>query len=79
VIVTTNVKDFPTEALGQWNIEAKHPAKFILDQIDLDRQAVYGAIQLISDAWQRPPGIADDILNTLDRVGLVESAAALRD
>lgn len=79
VIVTTNVKDFPTEALGKWNIEAKHPDEFILDQIDLDRQAVYGAIQRIADSWQRPPGTVDDILSSLDRVGLVESTAALRD
>jgi len=78
VIVTTNLKHFPAHRLEGWNVEAKHPDEFVLDQIDLDRQAVYGAVQRIADAWRNPPGTILDVLDRLERDGLVESAAALR-
>lgn len=78
VIVTTNLKDFPSDVLSQWNVEAKHPDEFVLDQIDLDRQVVYGAVQRIADSWRQRPGTVDDVLRSLDRDGLVESVAALR-
>jgi predicted nucleic acid-binding protein len=78
VIVTHNLTDFPPSALAPWNVEAKSPDDFVLDQIDLDRQAVYGAVQRIADSWMRPPGTVDDVLNSLERSGLVESVAALR-
>jgi predicted nucleic acid-binding protein len=78
VVVTTNLRDFPASALAPWNVEAKHPDEFVMDEIDLDRQSVYGAVQRIADSWRRPPGTVDDVLNSLHRSGLVESAAALR-
>lgn len=78
MIVTTNLKDFPADILGRWNVEAKHPDEFVLDQIDLDRNVVYGAVQRIADSWRRPPGTVDDVLDSLHRNGLVESTAALR-
>jgi len=78
VIVTNNLGDFPPDALRPWNIEAKGPDEFVLDQIDLDRQAVYGAVQRIADSWRRPPGTADDVLASLDRQGLLETVVALR-
>lgn len=78
VIVTSNLKDFPAYLLEGWNVEAKHPDEFVLDQIDQDRQAVYGAVQRIADAWRSPPGTILDVLDRLERDGLVESAAALR-
>ncbi len=78
VIVTANVRDFPASVLRSWNIEAKHPDQFVLDQIDLNRQAVYGAVQRIADSWRNPPGTFQDVLNKLERDGLVESVATLR-
>jgi predicted nucleic acid-binding protein len=78
VIVTRNLKDFPGDALDQWNIEAEHPDEFVLDQIDLNRQVVYGAVQRIADSWKNPPGTVEDTMKRLDRGGLTESVAALR-
>lgn len=78
VIVTNNLGDFPEAVLAPWNIEAKAPDDFVLDQIDLDRQAVYGAVQRIADSWRRPPGTVNDVLASLERDGLLESVAALR-
>lgn len=78
VIVTRNLKDFPSAVLEGWDMEAKSADDFILDQIDLNRDAVYGAVQRIADSWGNPPATFSDVLAMLERDGLVESAAALR-
>lgn len=78
VIVTNNLKDFPAGTLDAWDMEAKSPDAFILDQIDLSREMVYGAIQRIADSREKPPATFADVLTMLERDGLVESAAALR-
>lgn len=78
VIVTKNLKDFPSDALNAWNIEAKHPDKFVVDQIDLDRQSVFGAVQRIADSWLNPPGSVEDVFARLEHDGLIETVAYLR-
>lgn len=78
VIVTHNLKDFPDEVLDPWNCEAKHPDDFVLDQIDLYRTTVYGAVQRIADSWRDPAGSVNDVLEHLEHDGLVQSVAALR-
>jgi predicted nucleic acid-binding protein len=78
VIVTANLKDFPAELLAPWNIEAKSPDDFVLDQISIDDRTVFACIQAIADARNHPPESMDDVLGQLERAGLVESAAALR-
>jgi predicted nucleic acid-binding protein len=78
VIVTHNLKDFPPAALEAWDMEAKSADDFILDQIDLGREAVYSAVQRIADSRQNPPATFTDVLAMLERDGLVESAAVLR-
>jgi hypothetical protein len=78
VIVTHNLKDFPSTVLEEWDMEAKSADDFILDQIDLSREAVYSAVQRIADSRANPPATISDVLAMLERDGLVESAAALR-
>jgi predicted nucleic acid-binding protein len=78
VIVTSNLKDFPPATLEPWDMEAKSPDEFILDQIDLSRETVYGAVQRIADSMTTPPASLADVLAMLERDGLVESTAALR-
>ncbi|MCO5994509.1 PIN domain-containing protein [Actinoallomurus rhizosphaericola] len=79
VIVTSNLSDFPREELAVWGIEAKSPDDFLLDQIDLDDRIVWACIQQIVDSRVNPPETIEDVLDALERAGLVESAAALRD
>ncbi len=77
VIVTENIRDFPDSALATWNVEAKQPDAFVMDQINLDSRAVYSAVQQIADTWNNPPGTIGDVLDAMARAGLVESVAAL--
>jgi hypothetical protein len=77
-IVTANIRDFPEAEVAPWNIEVKGPDDFVCDQIDLDRQAVFGAVQRIADSWKNPPGTVGDVLSSLERSGLVAATTALR-
>jgi|SRR5664280_1222933 len=79
LIVTANVRDFPAEALARWDVEAIRPDDFVRAQIDLDRDLVYAAVTRIADSWLKPPGSVADVLASLERDGLVESVAALRE
>jgi predicted nucleic acid-binding protein len=77
-IVTWNLKDFPKEKLAPWNIRAKSPEDFVLDQIGVDRQAVWACVQQIVDSRTQRPVTTEDVLNELARDGLVGSVASLR-
>lgn len=78
LIVTDNTKDFPELALASWNVEAKSADDFVLDLIDLNPQTIYAQVQRMADARQRPPETVDDVLCSLEHVGLLSSVAALR-
>jgi hypothetical protein len=78
VVITSNLKHFPAAALRQWDVEAKSPDDFMLDQIGIDGRAVTACVQQIADSRTRPPQDIDDVFSQLERDGLVESIAALR-
>lgn len=77
VIVTAD-KDFTAADLAPWNIEAKHPDDFVLDQIDINDRVIWTCVQLIANSRQGRPETVEDVLSQLERSGLVRSAAALR-
>jgi hypothetical protein len=78
VIVTANLRHFPAVYLSQFDIEAKLPDDFVLDQLGINGSAVFACLQQIADARERPPNTVVGILEELERSGLVRSAAALR-
>jgi hypothetical protein len=78
LIVTNNLRHVPSVELTRWETEAKSADDFILDQIDLNREAVYSAVQRIADSRQHPPATFTEVLAILERDGLVEAATALR-
>lgn len=45
VLVTYNLKHFPTEALAKYGIEAQHPDIFISHLVDLDADAVVEVVR----------------------------------
>jgi len=78
LIVTFNLKHFPADELAAWDIQAKHPDDFLIDQFHLDAIRVHQAVQAVADSWRNPPGTSDDVLDSLDRSGLPQTAAVLR-
>ena len=79
VIVTANLSDFPESTLASFNIEAKHPDDFVLDLIDLAPAKVALVVSEQAAALRNPPRTVEDILNTLQEQGLVQSVAKLRE
>jgi len=53
VIVTSNLKHFPAADLRQWDIEAKSPDDFVLDQVGIDAQTVAACVQQIDAPMPR--------------------------
>ena len=78
VIVTRNLKHFPAPDLEAWDIEAKSPDAFVLDQVGIDGRVVASCVRQIADSRTNPPEAVEDILAQLERDGLVEAVVALR-
>ncbi len=78
VIVTANLKDFPTSILAGHSIEAQHPDDFIADLIDLKPLRVIGAIQTIQNRLKNPPVNFDEYMEILLKQGLPTSVSILR-
>jgi hypothetical protein len=73
-----SAQHFPAADLQQWDIEAKSPDDFVLDQVGIDGRVIAACIQQIADSRTQPPEAVEDVLSQLERDGLVESVAARR-
>jgi hypothetical protein len=78
-IVTFNIKDFPNQALDQYDIEAIHPDDFICHQLDLMPYQALTAIKHIRSRLKNPPYTADDLLDSYKRSGLIATVSKLKD
>ena len=77
-VIVTSDKDFTREALEPWDIEARTPDEFVLDQIDIADRMIWGCVQQIANSRTNPPETVDDVLGQLERAGLLRSVAELR-
>lgn len=78
-IVTFNLKDFPSDALEPYGIEAIDPDAFVLQQADLHEAALVAAARDHRASLVNPPKDVDEYLDTLSAQGLVATADRLRD
>ena len=79
VIVTFNERDFPEDVLAGFEITPQHPDTFLRHLVDLAPAMVRGRIERMLAAWSHPPTEPDTFIGHLERCGLPETAAALRD
>lgn len=77
VIVTQNLKDFPSATLKAYGIEAQHPDDFLLNYLNLLPGKFCGAIRTVRARLKHPPYNVDDYLKILTRQGLVGTASEL--
>lgn len=77
-IVTANLRDFPAEALTPFDVEARHPDDFVLDQIDLAPARVVQVVVEQAAALRKPPRTLEELLGTLAQCGLPQSMAKIR-
>ena len=78
VIVTSNLKDFPTDVLAPHGIVAQHPDMFIRGLLQTDPEGVIAALEADRADLVNPPLTVGDYLAVLERSGLRETVAALR-
>ncbi|MPZ83165.1 MAG: PIN domain-containing protein [Actinophytocola sp.] len=78
VIVTHNVKDFPSSALLPYDIDAVHPDDFLLDQLDLYPAQTRRCVREQVAACQNPLITVAQLLSTLDKT-VPRFAAMIRE
>ena len=77
VIVTANLRDFPNSVLAGFGLEAMHPDPFILSFVSGDQSAAIDALRRLRQSLRNPPVTPTDLLATMKRHGLTESANAI--
>lgn len=77
-IVTANLKDFPTSILGGLGAEAVHPDDFVSDLVGAASGTVIRILNEQVGALRSPPRQLAELLETLERNGLVRAMAAVR-
>lgn len=78
-IVTWNAKDFPKESLEPFGIEVQTPDEFVLNQLLLEKLTALAALKRMRERWARPQYDAAAMVALLERRGLAQTAAQLRD
>jgi predicted nucleic acid-binding protein len=79
IIVTYNLKDFPTKAISKYEIEAQHPDEFVANLIDIAHGIVCNAVRMLRANLKKPPIDAENYLNTLERQSLPKTVSKLRE
>jgi predicted nucleic acid-binding protein len=78
LIVTYNLKDFATESIAQYGIEAQHPDQFLLHQFDLAPDLVCAVVRELRAGLKKPPRSIEEYLANLEKHQLPQFAGALR-
>lgn len=79
VIVTMNLRDFPSDTVGSFGIEVQHPDEFVLQLLDLAPCAVVAAAQHHRQGLKNPSKTITEYLETLARQGLTRTVPVLRE
>lgn len=78
LIITFNLRDFPTEALRQYGLDAQHPDDFLSDQFRASPESVCLAVQRHRASLKNPPQSAAEYLQRLEAQGLPQFTLRLR-
>ena len=78
LIVTSNLRDFPDEALAPLGLLAVHPDDLVLDLVEESPGVVHRVLAEQVGALKNPPMSVADLLAALERSGLPGSVAKLR-
>lgn len=78
VIVTANLRDFPTDALSPHHIQAVHPDLFVSRLLAVEPAEVTDALHELHRALKNPPFSMTELLALFERIGLSQSVTELR-
>ena len=77
VIVTENLKNFPSEALAPFDIDAISADEFISDAIELDPLAAVAALRKMRERFKNPDMDAETLLQRIKARKLFQTAKTL--
>lgn len=77
VIVTSNLKDFPSEALEPLGLRVVPPDDFLSELFDEDPQEAMAAMHMLVASKQHPPRTMSEEVERLRRLGLARFAGRL--
>jgi len=77
-IVTFDLRDFPAEVLGSFNVRAQHPDDFIVGLFESASEAVCTAVRQQRANLKRPRKSVDEFLASLERQSLPKTVKMLR-
>ena len=77
VIVTQNLRHFPSAVLEPFGLDAQHPDAFLRNHLRLAPGAFCDAVRKVRARLGNPPYSADDYLAMLARQGLAMTVAEL--
>lgn len=79
VIVTFNLKDFPSDYLSSFDVEAQHPDEFILYLLDLYPVQVCRAVEKVRQRLRNPSMDCDRYLQNLLKQGLPQTVSFMKE
>jgi hypothetical protein len=72
VIVTSNLRDFPSTACEPWDVEVQHPDTFLLYELELAPAVILNVLQEQASSTGKPPHHSmtlGDVLASLENCG----------
>lgn len=78
-LVTVNIKDFRSPILKDIGLRVIHPDAFVCQLISENPDAVTKSFEKVISRLKSPPQTKEDVLNTLEKCGLMKTARNLRD
>ncbi|MDD3721173.1 MAG: PIN domain-containing protein [Lutibacter sp.] len=79
LIVTFNIKDFPTKELSKYDIEIQNPDELISNLIDINPKLACKAFNKMIKRLKNPKKTMDEVLTTLKKCGLKKSIEKLKN
>ena len=79
VLVTDNLKDFPSNELTKFGIELKSPDEFIADTITLHEQTAFGALKTMRVGYKNPALSTGKLIQFAESRGLMTTALLLKE
>lgn len=77
IILTYNLKDFPTTTLNKYAIKAQHPDQFLVELLDLAPDTVCAAIKRLRTGLKNPPKTVKQYLLILENQVLPKTVKKL--
>jgi hypothetical protein len=77
-IVTSNLKDFPSDVLVSYDVVAQHPDEFLLHVLDLSPPTFLKVLEEQAGALRNPAVTLEELLAKLDQIGLGGLVAEVR-